>query len=347
MDDRGVERLKIAQILPEFEEGGVERHVLWLSNALAEMGHEATVITAGGKLEEKLDPRIALVRLPVHRKNPFTALYCAISIASRAKREGWNILHAHSRVPAWIAWWAARISGGTPWIMTAHARYSLNYGLRPVKDADGVISISHAVENHLKDFLPKEKVVIRNGLPPCGKRWKGGGNDPRRLLFVGRLTRIKGLDVVLEALSCLEDRRWIMDVLGDGPQRAELESSSRSLGISERVRFHGFCDDPGEWMEKSDLLLFPSLNEGLGLVLMQAIQIGLPVLASDLEPVRELVQRENGLLPPGDISAWSNALRKYFEGHSVSVSVCPGSIPSSYKMGEMTADFYQGIIESH
>ena len=125
MDDRGVGRLKIAQILPEFEEGGVERYVLWLSNALAEMGHEATVITAGGKLEENLDPNVAVVRLPVHKKNPLTALYCAISIASRAKREGWDILHAHSRVPVWIAFWASFISR-KPWVFTAHDRYRRN-----------------------------------------------------------------------------------------------------------------------------------------------------------------------------------------------------------------------------
>lgn len=161
MDDRGVGRLKIAQILPEFEEGGVERHVLWLSNALSEMGHDVTVITAGGKLEEQLDPKVALVRLPVHKKNPFTALYCAISIASRTKREGWDILHAHSRVPAWIAWWVAGLSG-RPWVATAHAQYSLNAGLIPYRKANGVICVSRTVREHLGSFLPENSEVVIN-----------------------------------------------------------------------------------------------------------------------------------------------------------------------------------------
>jgi len=130
MDNKEVEQLKIAQILPEFHEGGVERHVLWLSNALAELGHEVTVISAGGKLEEKINPGVVCWRLPVHRKNPFTGFYSASRIAYRAKREGWDILHAHSRVPAWIAWWVS-LMAGIPWVLTAHARYSLNSGLLP------------------------------------------------------------------------------------------------------------------------------------------------------------------------------------------------------------------------
>lgn len=288
MDDRGVERLKIAQILPEFEEGGVERHVLWLSNALAEMGHEITVITAGGKLEEKLDPKVAIVRLPVHRKNPLTAIYCALSIATRAKREGWDILHAHSRVPAWITSWASRISK-KPWVFTAHDRYRRNWAIKPFSRADGAICVSGAVMTHLNGFLPERSVVIRNGIPFSGETWSMSGSGNRKLLFVGRLTRRKGLHIALQALALNKGFAWTLDILGDGPQRKELEEIVLSSGLSDRIVFHGFCDDPQQWMAKSDFLLFPSFDEGMPLVLMQAVQVGLPVLASDIEPVRELV----------------------------------------------------------
>ncbi len=345
MDDPEVGPLKIAEILPEFHEGGVERHVLLLSNALAGMGHQVTVITAGGKLEEKLDPGVEIWRLPVHRKNPVTGLYSALKIAGRAKREEWDILHAHSRVPAWIAWWTASMAG-IPWAVTAHARYSLNYGLRPIREADGAICVSLAVQEHLKGLLPKNSVVIRNGLPPSGCRWKGSGGDARRLLFVGRLTRIKGLHVALEALSGLRDRRWSLAVLGDGPRREELEDLSRSLGIYERVRFHGFCDDPDEWMAKSDLLLYPSLDEGMGLVLMQAIQVGTPVLASDIEPVRELVGDNASLLPPGDVPAWEKALKEVFDEVIVPRVFDTVSVPTDHEMALSTNVFYGDILDS-
>ena len=95
--------LKILQILPELHEGGVERHVLWLSNALAARGNKVFVVSAGGKMVEELRG-VDHLRLPVHRKNPATALWAAYRIARIARTRGVRILHAHSRVPAWIAW---------------------------------------------------------------------------------------------------------------------------------------------------------------------------------------------------------------------------------------------------
>ena len=75
---------------------------------------------------------------------------------------------------------------------------------------------------------------------------------------------------------------------------------SEHLGLSDRVRFHGFQDDPQDWMVGRDLLVFPLLDEGMPLVLMQAIQVGLPVIASDIEPVRELAFEGADLPLPGD-----------------------------------------------
>ncbi len=343
MDDRGVGRLKIAQILPEFGEGGVERHVLWLSNALAEMGHAVTVITAGGKLEEKLDPKVALLILPVHRKNPFTAIYCAVSIARRAKESGWDILHAHSRVPAWIAWWSASLSG-KPWVATAHAQYSLNAGLMPYKKAKGVICVSRTVREHLGSFLPEKTEVIPNGIPPARRKWEGRGfPENPRFLFVGRLTRLKGLDVVIEALSGLVDREWTLDVVGDGPQREELEAKAKLNGLDKKITFHGFRENVEDWMAEAGCLLFPSIQEGMPLVLMQAIQVGLPVLASDIPSVSEIVQSGCGLLSPGDVLRWRSTLESVLTGRNKTKVNDAGLVNSDMKMAAETDCFYRTI----
>jgi glycosyltransferase involved in cell wall biosynthesis len=344
LDDRGVGRLKIAQILPEFEEGGVERHVLWLSNALAEMGHEVTIITAGGKLEKKLDPKVALVRLPVQKKNPFTALYCAISIASRAKREGWNILHAHSRVPAWIAWWVAGFSG-RPWVATAHAQYGLNAGLIPYRKANGVICVSRTVREHLGSFLPEKTEVIPNGIPPARRKWEGKGfPENPRFLFVGRLTRLKGLDVVIEALSGLGEREWTLDVVGDGPQREELEAKVRIKGLDEKIAFHGFRENIEEWMAGAGCLLFPSLEEGQGLVLAQAIQVGVPVIASEIEVLREMMGNDAELVKPGDRQGWRYILDKVVRYGILPRSCLALPVISTFEAANDTLSFYRSII---
>ena len=302
--------MKIAQILPEFHEGGVERHVLWLSNALVELGHEVTVISAGGKLEEKLDSKVSFLRLPVQKKNPAKALYSAIRIAIRAKHEGWDILHAHSRVPAWISWWTASMVG-LPWVVTAHACYSLNFGLKSYKKADGVICVSEAVRKHLDGYLPEYSYVISNGLPYAKEKWrvKSFSENPK-FLFVGRLTRLKGLDVVIEALAKIPCSEWSLDVVGDGPQREDLEKQVLNLDLKKRIFFHGFRDDVREWMGRAGCLLFPSVEEGMGLSFLEAVQIGLPVIASDLEPVRQMAFRNAVLVKPGDEKEWEKALKR-------------------------------------
>lgn len=99
-----------------------------------------------------------------------------------------------------------------------------------------------------------------------------------RLLFVGRLAPVKGLDLALNALQPLGRYRWRLDVLGDGEQRETLVGQAKELGLAERVHFHGRQHDPTAWYRQADLLLFPSRSESFGLVLAEAMSHGLPCL---------------------------------------------------------------------
>lgn len=333
--------MKVVQIVPEFDEGGVERHVLWLASELAALGHEVLVVTEGGKLEADLPLSVKVRHLPVARKNPFSGLRCALQLSRWIRREGWQLLHAHSRVPAWIAWWASALSG-CPWVATAHALYSLNAGIAPLRRADGALCVSEAVRHHLKGRLPERVSVVPNGLPPARRVWAGEGFPANpRFLFVGRLTRLKGLAVVLEALSGLRDRHWRLDVVGDGPQREEFEALVRSLGVSERVFFAGFRDDGEAWMARAGCLVFPSYNEGMGLVALEAIRMGLPLVASDLEALRPLAS--GGLVPPGDVEAWREALAAVMDGGGGS-GFYDSAVTTTAEMARAVAAFYEGIL---
>lgn len=301
------ESLKVIQMLPEFHEGGVERHVLWLSDALTKQGHEVMVVSKGGKLEKFLDEAVKVWHLPVHAKNPFTALWCALLLARRARKEGWQIIHAHSRVPFWIAWWASSFSG-VPWVATLHATFRHSRVLAPLKKACACIAVSQTVKDHLAPYLSDKAFVIYNGLLPTDVRWQGSlGDDPFKFLFVGRLSLKKGLQVALRALANVEGR-WLLDVVGDGPMRAELEDLVEKLGLSPKVKFWGFREDADEWIARCSCLLFPSLEEGMGMTLMRAIQMGVPVLASNLPPVRELCLNPKALLEPGDEGSWRKGI---------------------------------------
>lgn len=336
--------MKIFQILPEMHEGGVERHVLWLSNELAAMGHDVTVVSAGGKLEGDLKG-VKTTRLPVHLKNPVTALYSALAIARAAKREKADIIHAHSRVPAWIAWWASAVSG-VPWIATCHAFYSRNAGLIPYKKAGTLISVSEAVRSFFMDLHPEtENKVVYNGLPLSQHRWRGSKEGPAKFLFVGRLSRTKGILTLIEAFSRLNSGDWTLDVIGDGPLFGQIKTMISAYSIENRVKLHGFYDAPEEWMAKCSCFLFPSLEEGMGLTLMRAVQMGAPVIASDLPAVREISLSCSVLVNPGDVEAWARAIKGFLKSGVSAAIFNPEKILTSTKMAKSVEKIYAEIIQ--
>lgn len=346
--------MKIAHILPELDEGGVEQHVLTLANGLCARGHELLVVSAGGRLVSKLAPGIRHLILPVHRKNALTCFGCALRLAPVLRREKFDFIHAHSRVPAWIAF-VSRALCGVPFVVTAHARYSLNAGLLPLSKADGAICVSHAVADHLSDWLPDSKrvSVIYNAGPKIAKARRGGNErGARQLLFLGRLTKKKGVSVLLKALARIKAEPWSLDVVGDGPEAGALKASAEELGLENRVFFHGHSDDPEGWITRSDLFLFPSLDEGMGLSLAEAISAGIPVVASDLPALRELfgIRKDTpparlppNLVAPGDAEAWANALSRFLrEGLPPAMKLAVG-LPTPEEMAFLTERFYQRL----
>ena len=334
--------MRIIQILPELDIGGVERHVIDLSNELTERGHDVMVISNGGQMQNQLSDKVLHHDLPVHKKNPITAWRCSGEISSWIRQEGWELIHAHSRVPAWIAW---RTSSKTkiPWIYTAHACYSLNYGLIPLKHARFVISVSETVQGHIKDFLPENCTVIPVALPEPTVRWDSSNRSKNRFIFVGRLTKIKGLDTVIEALGKLKKDNWTLDVLGDGPEMGELEKRSNILGLKDKITFHGYSEDADIFMSKSSCLLFPSSSEGYGLVPARAAQIGLPVIASNIPTILKMAGSNKYLVDPGDVEGWHRAIFDFISsGKAVEMPLV--NINSFERMVDSNESVYSDLL---
>ncbi len=302
--------MKILHILPELQIGGVERHVIDLANELTARGHETMVVSAGGRMEEQLDKGVRILHLPVHKKNPFTGYYCARKIARVVREQRLEIIHAHSRVPAWIAMWASRMSG-VPYVVTAHSVFNTKarWIYKPYREAAKTICVSETVRQQMKDCFYDNTVVIINGVKKTDKKWNQINSVKNHFLFVGRITTLKGLQDVLEALPV--DLRWSLDVVGDGPQKEACREICIKRRIQDRVIFYGYRDDVEQFMMNASCLLFPSHYEGLGLVAAQAALIGLPILASDIQAIVEIKGDHSGLIEPGSITAWQKALRNY------------------------------------
>ncbi len=138
-----------------------------------------------------------------------------------------------------------------------------------------------------------------------------------RLLFVGRLVASKNVGFLIESLAELTALPWILNVVGDGPERAALERLAFERGLAGRVLFHGHQPDPSEFYASADLFAFPSLLENLGLVMLEAMAHGVPVLGFLNDGVRfrnsshELIQNDvDGILVPDD-TAFRAALARW------------------------------------
>ena len=172
--------------------------------------------------------------------------------------------------------------------------------------------------------LPSEKlVVIPNGVDlkkypapkPADLQQFGIAADRRAVVFVGRLERQKGVDWLLETAP-----RWLAELpdcdllfVGEGPLRSTLETTCRTLGIADRVHFAGRRPDVPEILAAAALLTLPSMWEGMPNVVLEAMASGRPVLATDVEGVRELLgtdaeNAERQMVRHGDTPAFVEKL---------------------------------------
>lgn len=143
-------------------------------------------------------------------------------------------------------------------------------------------------------------------------------DSPFRLLFVGRLATQKAPSAVVKAFSLLPGEiqsRSILTLAGDGPMKAQIQAEIRDLNLVDRIQVLGYRDDVPDLMRNADLLVLPSLWEGLPNVVLEAMAAGLPVVACDVDGVREIISHgETGwCVPVGDHGALAEAISAALE----------------------------------
>ena len=166
--------------------------------------------------------------------------------------------------------------------------------------------------------LPARKVsVVHYGLDDLPAAWgpPGGPTLPPRarvLLAVSRLEEQKGLDVAIDALARVRERHpdAVLVVLGLGSQERALEDLAAAHGISDAVHLAGSVGDVTDWLRRAELLVHPARWEGFGLALLEAMLAGLPIVASEVSSIPEIVvDGSTGVLvPPDDVAALTEAI---------------------------------------
>lgn len=248
-------------------------------------------------------------------------------------RQGYrpDILHIHEypfAVPAFLL----RRLYGMPVVITEHSSTFLKRSLTGAQSrlarfafrhADYVLPVSRAMQAAIEaydmnaNFAIVPNVVDTTLFHPTAEQAVG---STKRLLFVGLLDPLhkKGIPYLLQALAQLPRRDWQLDLVGDGPTRTEYETLAATLGLSAQVTFHGYQSKPrvAQLMRESQLFVLPSLVETFGVVLIEALASGIPVIATQTAGPSELITADVGLLvPPGDADALATAINTMLDQH--------------------------------
>jgi glycosyltransferase involved in cell wall biosynthesis len=300
---------------------GAETHLLALLPALRAFGADSAVVLLEDPRRPQDDLRgrfeaegIPVFPLPI-RWHLDPALPARLEKTFR--KEAFDILHAHLPHGEVYGEIALRAFPDRKFVISRHNddRFRRWLPLRPVfapslRRADRIIAISQAVRRFLIDVEKADAGRIdvipygidadacaRSAHPGAFRRAIGAQVEPI-VGFVGRLTRQKGVDVLLRAFARVEARHpeARLALAGDGPDRSALEELARSLGL-KRVMFLGWRGDVADIMADSSLLAVPSRWEGFGLVTLEAMALGKPVVAARVSALPEIVvPGETGLL---------------------------------------------------
>ncbi|MES2720055.1 MAG: glycosyltransferase family 4 protein [Pseudomonadota bacterium] len=323
--------LCIVQILPALNSGGVERGTLEIARALVAAGHRSIVISNGGRLVEQLVAEGSEhILMPVHRKS-FASLLQIRPLRRLLAELKPDIVHARSRIPAWIAWLALRrMSPETRphFVTTVHGMYSVSFYSAIMTKGEVVIAVSDAVRQYVLQNYPscppeRIRLIYRGadthefpyGMQPDAEwlsNWRAANPQlagKTVLGFPGRLSRIKGHDTFLNLLQALKaDHPDLHGLIIGGAEAAkesyasELEQRVRDLGLADSVTFTGHRNDMSRVLTQCDLVLSLRVTpEAFGRTTLEPLRLGKPVIGWDVGGVGEMLKRifPFGAVPPG------------------------------------------------
>ncbi len=185
---------------------------------------------------------------------------------------------------------------------------------------NGIAAISQGAAESLAHWQPRYRgriQCITNGVEPAFTEMvERGPRDRVIILSAGRLHALKNYDKALMAVAALERNDVEYWIAGQGPEEQKLKESAESLGLEGRFRLLGFVPDLASIFRDVDILLIPSKWEGFGLAAIEAMNAGLPVVASNLEGLREVVTTNEGILvDPNDVNSIARALQELVEDY--------------------------------
>lgn len=348
--------------------------------------YEVTLVTGSVRdidpaLMHKCGVNVVIIPELMREINPVTDIICLFKLYRFIKKGRFNIVHTHSSKAGFLGRVAAKMAGCSIIVHIPHGHIFYGYFNPQItklfillekiaaKFTDKIISLT---DSETYDYLkfkvaPQEKfLTIHDGIEierfvnprvnktqakACGYKELGIQGSPV-VISVARLVPIKGhkylIDAASKVVESFPDTKFLL--VGDGPLRIELEQKAKSLGLAKNVFFLGDRDDIPELLAISDVFALASLNEGMGIAIVEAMASGLPVVATNVGGIPDIVK--NGvtglLVPPKDSEILSIALLKLLKERKL--AECMGkegkkraSLYSVEKMVEKIDELYDKL----
>lgn len=343
-----VRPLKVLQVVPALDGGGVERGTLEVAKSLVAAGHDSQVLSAGGRMVKELETDGSRhITWNLGKKSPTTLLQVR-KLRRWLAKEQFDILHVRSRMPAWIVWLAWRklpphIKARCHLVSTVHGLHSVNRYSAIMTCGERVIAVSRTCREYIlsnyPDTPPEKIELIYRGVDaqafPYGYRpepaWLADWyrqNERLESAFIvtlpGRLTRLKGHAGFLRVVARLKQQGVpVLGLIvgGEDPKRkdyaAEIHNTVKEMGLTQDIFFTGHRRDMKDIYAASHAVLSLSTKpESFGRTVLEALAIGTPVIGYAQGGVSEILAElyPQGACQPNDEEAVFSGLMRLYEG---------------------------------
>jgi glycosyltransferase involved in cell wall biosynthesis len=327
---------RILHLLPKLDTGGAERVVVEICQGLTAAGHKGFIAAEPGALNHAaLRAGAQILPMWMATKSPLAMRRNAKRLTKIISDQKIDLLHAHSRAPAWSGLWAARRTG-IPFVTTWHGTYSENLPLKRRYNAvmaagDRVIAVSHFIADlitarhgettklriipggvDIEKFDPG--AVLGDRMGKLARDWRLPAGAPV-ILLPARLTSWKGQSVLIAALAASRHTDAVAVLLGADQGREkytrQLIAEAEALGVANRLRIAGHCEDMPAALMLADIVVNASTEpEAFGRTIIEAQAMGRMVIATGHGGARETIRPgETGfLVPPGNATALAAAI---------------------------------------
>lgn len=360
--------MRVVQVLPELNEGGVERGVVELNREFVKRGIDSCVISSGGKLVDTIKAdggqhAFAAVR----SKNPLTVPTRMRSLRRLLDEINPDVIHVRSRVPAWLCRFANR-KARRPVVTTVHGLNSINRYSRIMVTGDRVIAVSEVVRDYVCDAYkndPAKVTVIQRGVDMklfdparldqtfmASFRDEHGLADCIIVTSVGRVTWLKDYESFIKAIAKLAPAMTNLRGLivgGVHPDKQayfdRLKQLAKDSGVSDRIIFTGSQSKMPEIYALSEMVVNASLKMGnVGRTVVEALAMNTPVIATTYPGLNNLVEtgRNGWIIETQDPDGLANAIEQLHQQHLPDVR---STVPAAFTLETMVEQVI-GVYES-